>query len=497
MIWTLFLVAAVPDFALFDAVIDGRRGRVEKLLARGADPDAVSAVEDGSVLAVAAGRGRDEIVEVLLDAGADLNAASGQNADTALHRAACMGERATVRVLLDHGALPDVRDATGSTPLSCAGPATRDLLQRSLRALGLDIERDGELPSESTTGPETLLEGRGVRSVAPLPEIIEAAWANDARRIADILRTESVASRAPPGHVLGGVAVPAGSTSLHVAVGWGRFNAVGLLLAHGADVHAIDEHGRTPLHVAVWKGRQAIAWGLLSAGADPATGDKSGLTPMDYAAWRGDLAFIEAMMGSAPRATVQAAALSASARGHVDVVVYLWDSDLDAEALMERAVLGDHWAVVLVLVERSALDLERFLETAVQSGASGAAAILVRRGAHEARWTDEMDPLMQAAVAGFLGPNPEQGPDARLADVARALEEGDLNGAYRDLVLVEQQAPWLPRAQRLLGAHAMLEGDEATAAEHYRLAQRLDPSDGQAAEWLARHLERSNEKDDP
>ena len=493
-------MAAAPQWALFDAVIDGRRLRVERLLERGADPNATSLIESGSALALAAENGRDEICEVLIAAGANVNGISGDAQDTPLHRAACAGERSVVRVLLDNGALPDVRNGAGETPLGCAGPATRDLIERALTASGLDVARDGTLPLDTWSGPEqhhsALALGRGPH----LPELIEAAWSNDAGRIQALLKRGGGEARAPAGAHIGGQRIAEGSTAAHVATSWGRFNALGLLLEGGVDVEAVDVWGRTPLHVAVWRGRSSLARGLLSAGADPARRDGQGFTVLDYAAWRGDEALTAHMSDQVLPVVREQAAQTAARRGRRGTFGLLWQPGERDAIRVADAITGDHWEIVLDLVSRGAPKLEGLLEPCLAMDAAGAAAILVRHGAQVEPGDRPLSPQMRAALAGRV-PGvtvAENGPDAALADAVALRDRGDLDGAYRVLVGLEGQVPWLGRVQRALGDHALAERDDETATEHYRLALQIDPMDAIAASWLRDHAASvPTEKGDP
>ncbi len=498
MLTALLSIAAVPEFALFDAIVDGRRGRVERLLSRGANPEAVSSIEDGSALAVAAAHGHDEIVEVLLDAGADPNRLSGAAADTALHRAACAGERAVIQVLLDAGAMADARSAAGETPLACAGPGTRGLLERALQAAGLDPERDGDAPAVTSHGPESQPETDVQRESPrdPLPEIFAATWADDAKQIWRLTQLGETDAYAAAGHYLGGMPVVPGSTPLHVAVAWGRFNAAGLLIDAGAAVNEGDHRGRTPLHVAVWRNRHSILLGLLSAGADASIPDLQGLTPLDYAAWLGSREDVEVLLDSSEEGRASALA-TAAGRGNQDVVELLLTPALDGRVALERAITGDHWQIALTLVDRGDLDLDGLLALAVQSDAPGASAVLLRRGQTIPSMQTPQDPVMRAAFAGFLSesiwmadegePPPieeHEGPDGLLADALAALRSGAPELAFPALIEAERLAPWLPRTQRVLALHALAEGDVQTAIEHYEMALRLDPRDERAAAGL-------------
>lgn len=68
-----------------------------------------------------------------------------------------------------------------------------------------------------------------------------------------------------------------GYTALHIAAHLHSRALVEILLAAGADVHAVDEHGNTPLHYATYpevdldRRDERVAAILLAAGADPAS----------------------------------------------------------------------------------------------------------------------------------------------------------------------------------------------------------------------------------
>lgn len=74
-----------------------------------------------------------------------------------------------------------------------------------------------------------------------------------------------------------------GESALHLAVYSHVVECVKLLITHGANVNAQDNHGRTPLHYAVYSEAIGIAEVLLSAGANPLLGDHKNRTPKDVA----------------------------------------------------------------------------------------------------------------------------------------------------------------------------------------------------------------------
>jgi ankyrin repeat protein len=85
-----------------------------------------------------------------------------------------------------------------------------------------------------------------------------------------------------------------GFTPLHLAAFFGKAEAAGLLLAHGADV---DARGRgwmtgTPLHSAASSDHTDVARMLLEAGAEPNAQQSGGWTPLHSAARNGNLELV-------------------------------------------------------------------------------------------------------------------------------------------------------------------------------------------------------------
>ena len=88
----------------------------------------------------------------------------------------------------------------------------------------------------------------------------------------------------------------AGCTALHYAAEVGNAWAVGLLLARGATVNAIDEHGSTPLAQAVLHRHAGVAERLLASAADPLVEDGYGRAPLGYAAQGGCVACLRLLL---------------------------------------------------------------------------------------------------------------------------------------------------------------------------------------------------------
>lgn len=73
-------------------------------------------------------------------------------------------------------------------------------------------------------------------------------------------------------------------SALHAAASRGRLDALKLLLAHGADVNAVEGWGASPLIAAAKSGCTECVTSLLKAGANPDHRDMNGRTALDYSA---------------------------------------------------------------------------------------------------------------------------------------------------------------------------------------------------------------------
>jgi ankyrin repeat protein len=89
-----------------------------------------------------------------------------------------------------------------------------------------------------------------------------------------------------------------GFTLLHLAAFFGRGEVVDLLLARGADVHAISDNPMrvTPLHSAAAAGQAAVVEALLRAGADPNARQEGGWTALHQAALSGNAEMARALL---------------------------------------------------------------------------------------------------------------------------------------------------------------------------------------------------------
>jgi uncharacterized protein len=120
----------------------------------------------------------------------------------------------------------------------------------------------------------------------------EAAALGDAALLGELLRNDPQLARASS---------PDGFTALHYAAFFGSPDAVGALVAAGADLEARSMNQEfapeaTPLHSAVAAGRMDNAEALLEAGADPNAKQYGGFTPLMEAEQRGDFELAELLI---------------------------------------------------------------------------------------------------------------------------------------------------------------------------------------------------------
>jgi ankyrin repeat protein len=287
--------------ALFAAIRRGAAADVERLVARGASPNARDAEGIPALMAAALFADAD-IMELLLKRGADPNLADESGA-TALMWS--VPDRDKVQRLLDRGAAVDARSETGRTALLVAAsyPGTADLL-RLLLARGADLraqDRAGTtalaLAARSAdVDVVRFLVERGLSPGALNPGAARAALARHDRPTVEYLTSKGM---------------PSLPDELFTTATWEPPALLARALDAGAAVNASNaaQYNRTPLLTAVASedaGVDTLKL-LLDRGADPNMATPEGEAPLDWAIYKGDRAKIQlleqrgAMRGNGPR----------------------------------------------------------------------------------------------------------------------------------------------------------------------------------------------------
>lgn len=266
---------------LYDAISEGNPSKVEMLLAKGADPNALASATDGKTLlmhAINASRGRGlDIVKLLIDAGANVNAMDKYN-EPVLGQAVRSGSEQLIDLLIAKGAginrmanYPGVKDAVGGSgllpdvsylmrcALDCAAPKFISLLQQG-----------GDVLKQNGQGEDAL----SFAITAQRLDIVRAIfkqWRADKRKdLAQLLK--------PREHLL-------------VAAATGELEIISILLSAGADPNVVGKLQETPLMVLLrraafektdWQRYLKAVKLLLKHGADPAL-TPSGNAPLSLA----------------------------------------------------------------------------------------------------------------------------------------------------------------------------------------------------------------------
>ena len=266
------------------------RAVADVLLGHDADPLARDRVDGNSALDFAAMAGNADIMKILLSAGAPVDGRATRNGETPLHYAAFYGRRQAIAILVESGAEVDVADHSGVRPLQYArarlqGLAVELLLRLGARVDGLhdavnagDVARVRQLIAEGADVNAHDLSGTPLHRAAATGQVFVASLLLDAG--ADI-EAEGEPVRVHP---------------LHVAAVVNQAEMAGLLVGRGADIEARDAQDRTPLLVAAAYGNKEVAETLLLKDADALAGDVYRDTPIHYAAMSGHIELVDLLL---------------------------------------------------------------------------------------------------------------------------------------------------------------------------------------------------------
>jgi ankyrin repeat protein len=306
------------DRALLWAAERGHDETVRMLLVAGAAVQSDDDPHRTTPLIKAAGYARVEVVRMLLAAGADARH-RGQSDDTALHQAAISGNAAIITMLLAAGADPGAVGSLNTTPLHRAANFARLDAVRLLAASGADLNTRDYL------GRTPLWLAASLGHEAMLDALLAAGADHDARDDKDVSPfLAAIAKSGTAARLL--VELTRDIDRGFAAAVWnGRADLARRLAERGADVNALDQHGRPAVAGAAQHPGTAMLEWLITGGVNL---DRHGAAALHQAASSGRLDLVRLLLDlNVPvdaRDGAGATALLHGARaGQLDVVQFL------------------------------------------------------------------------------------------------------------------------------------------------------------------------------
>ena len=222
----ILFAARQGDAASARALIAALPGRAAGDHAAGADPH-VAAPDGQTPFLLALAGGHDEVVTLMLDQGADVQTRDERGA-TPLHAAARQGKTDLVEELVSRGA--DLQARTTGAPTGGAARQTSGLTPFLTAALAGQTETMRTLARLGADATTLSNEGAGAVLLASRSREHDAVVLAVTELGLDVNAT-------PPGQ----------PSALHTAIRFGEDETVEFLVEAGADLEALDHHGRTPL----------------------------------------------------------------------------------------------------------------------------------------------------------------------------------------------------------------------------------------------------------
>ncbi|RYP42658.1 hypothetical protein DL767_000027 [Monosporascus sp. MG133] len=295
MRWNARFPHIVPGCAdIFEFVRTGNLAAVQLMFSTGKATPWDTSIDGRGLLHTAASSSCVEMVTFLLRQGADVNS-KDEEGRTPLHIAvACSGNYDSCRILLEHGADLGNRDADGKTPLHVFFSPIVGVILTSHReavseevaicdASGMTILQYAAWSSKSEPQhlDPYLQKGQAYTCIARDDTgrtlLHFAAQRGNLALLKYLLRLPTNAGL--------GARDASGQSVLHYAVHSKRTEAIDLLLAHGADPHAVDLKGRTILHCAARRNNLAAVKRSLEVCGEQGLRacDENGMTPAELA----------------------------------------------------------------------------------------------------------------------------------------------------------------------------------------------------------------------
>ena len=270
--------------------VAARCGNVEavrSLFKHGVSPN-IRDKDGNTPIHLAAFRGQYEVIEILVDHGADLTVQNNEG-ETALHIAAHKAVDPTIfEFIMGHGADGGCKDRRGRTPLEIAAipdngkfveqilerlaipcPANLTRLHSATRLLNAVKKKQLVVINERLRVPDidvNLPDERG-------RTCLHFAASYGQKKIVESLleRGALVNARTYPNRTSysrGITGKDSWTTPLHIAAGRGLPNTVGVLLKHGADLHATDDDGYKAFYIAAQEGHANVIKVLFEHGSE-------------------------------------------------------------------------------------------------------------------------------------------------------------------------------------------------------------------------------------
>ena len=210
-----------------------------------------------TALMMASEAGHTDVVSILLQKGADVNAQDIKGWTAVFY--ASLFRRVEIRIkqgqlleeLIKSGASINHTDSYGNSGLHLAAKFCNPYGVRTLLEKGANpkiLNKDGQMPIHTV-----VVHGSANTVVEFLPY--------------DCLEVKDSSGRTP----------------LLLAALEGRWEMIGTLISHGANIKARDSRGRTALHLAAFSGHAQVVKELIGAGARLDAKDSRGKTPLDIA----------------------------------------------------------------------------------------------------------------------------------------------------------------------------------------------------------------------
>ncbi|XP_043269211.1 kinase D-interacting substrate of 220 kDa B isoform X3 [Venturia canescens] len=351
----------------------------------------------GTVLILAASKGKIHFVRELINHGADVNAEDGDNW-SALLCAAKEGHTDVCVELLEHGAHLEHRDVGGWTALMWATYKGHTATVTTLLSRGADVNAHGNYHISSLLWAA----GRGHA------EIVKALIAHGAKvNVGDKYGTTALVWAARKGNVeIVDALLKAGAnvdtagmyswTPLIVATLGNHVDVVILLLEHKPNVNALDKDGCTALAIAAREGYHEITNALLNAGAYINIQDRAGDTNLIHAVKGGHRSVVEALLKKYVDVDIagkdkKTAIYIAVEKGNIPILKLLLNANPDLEIATKdgdtpllRAVRSRNAEIVQLLLDKkakvSATDKkgDTVLHVAMRARSKGIVEILLR-----------------------------------------------------------------------------------------------------------------------